>query len=191
MKHPSKMELALFSGGDLKFSQRAKVFLHLAHCASCRAEADALEEARLELRDGAGSMPEDVNWESLAAEMNANIRLGLAAGAIVEYEEIPEPERFEPAAWRLAVVCASLTFVMATGWWLNRGAVPAAYPEKSLTITEARPEGLAVEKNGAALTLLNPQEQAVTTTVSWDGGARSRYVDSETGQVTIHHVYTE
>jgi hypothetical protein len=190
-KHPDYQRLALFAGGDLDLLEGLAVRLHVSRCAECSAEVEAVREACADLRDGALAMPEGVEWESLAADMKANIRLGLAAGAIVG--DLREPARRVPeaAGWRVAVVMASLAFVAVGGWYLRtpRGMEPEA--ARAAVVLDASPGGLAVQQRDGALTLLSPKEQPVTTTVSWGGGAKARYIDSETGQVTIHHVYAE
>ena len=84
---------------------------------------------------------------------------------------------------------ASMALVAVVSWMLPAPVENNAYRTlRAPVFLEAQPEGLALQDHGSALTLLNPRQTAVTTTVSWDGGARASYVDSETGQVTIHHV---
>ncbi|MGJ5818546.1 hypothetical protein [Paludibaculum fermentans] len=188
--HPGPEQLALYAGNDLSLPGALQVRIHLYGCARCAAEAAALRLARQELRRRAGELPEELDWSSLEAEMSANIRLGLSAGAIVDrpavVEDTPQPEA---AGWRLAVVLASLSFVAVAGWWLrNPDNLRTMTDPAAAVLSEARPDGLALQNRGAALTLLNHSEQPAVTTVSWDGGARASFVDSETGQVTIHHV---
>ena len=190
-KHPSSERLALFAGGDLGVLAGLSVRLHLSRCPQCSAEVEAVGEACAELRDGALAIPENVDWGVLAAEMKANIRLGLAAGALVD--EVPAPVRnvAEPGGWKVAVVMASLAFVAFTGWYLRPAHPGGPEQARAAVFLDAGPDGLAVQQWDRALTLLSPTAQPVTTTVSWGGAARARYIDSETGQVTIHHVYAE
>lgn len=188
--HPGPEQLALFAGNDLPAWSALRVRVHLYGCAHCSAEVAALRLARQELRHRAVELPEDLDWSALEAEMGANIRLGLSAGAIVDRPALVEASPLpEPAGWRLAVVLASLSFVAVAGWWLRNpvNLRPVADPGVSV-LSEAGPDGLALQNRGAALTLLNHSAQPAVTTVSWDGGARASFVDSETGQVTIHHV---
>jgi hypothetical protein len=184
-RHPSIVTLALHVGGDLPLWRAIAVSLHMRNCAECAAEARELEATRAELRAEAKELPAGLDWERLAGEMKANIRLGLAAGSIVDS---PAPERRARASgWRLAVVAASLAFITFTGWMLQ---VPAR-PMAQNVVFETGPGGLAVRQHGRALTLLQPEREVVATTVSWDGGAKSSYIDSETGQVTIHNVMAQ
>ena len=82
MKHPDEATLALHAGGDLGLIARWRTNRHLSRCERCREEVAAFQGLREVLPDLA-EMPE-VPWNRLAAEMKANIRLGLAAGECVE-----------------------------------------------------------------------------------------------------------
>src|SRR5690242_16922339 len=81
MRHPSQATLALHAGGDLGKFARWRLMRHLAHCDACASELMAFESTR-EMIAELGEVPA-VAWGSLAAEMKANIRLGLAAGECV------------------------------------------------------------------------------------------------------------
>ena len=84
---------------------------------------------------------------------------------------------------------ASMAVVAVVSWMLPSPKAGSPYRAlRAPVFLEAQPEGLALQDHGSALTLLNPRQTVVTTTVNWDGGARASYIDSETGQVTIHHV---
>ena len=85
MRHPKLARLALYAGGDLGFLVRWRTDRHVAGCEQCGAEVEALENTLGILPDLA-EMPE-VSWDRLAAEMKANIRLGLAAGECVRAGE--------------------------------------------------------------------------------------------------------
>ena len=77
MMHPHENDLALFAGGDLGCFRRWRMQRHLAGCDRCRFGVDEFSALRTQLRD-LEEMP-TVHWARLAAEMKANIRLGLAA----------------------------------------------------------------------------------------------------------------
>lgn len=194
MKHPSPAQLALHAGGDLPLAGRLRLAWHLRSCPRCAAEIRRLVEFRSLLGRQGGQLPDGLEWERLALEMRANIRLGLAAGAAVG--------RSLPAAapagsgWRLAVVLSSMAFVAAAGWLLRAPQPELALPSAAITaqapaagvVLDAQPDGLAVRERGAELTLFGPARQPLTTTVSWDGSAKARFLDAETGQVTIYNV---
>jgi hypothetical protein len=189
--HPTSELLALYSAGDLAWSQRLMVAWHVRGCERCAGQARQYAEARAALRAASLELPETLDWEQLAAEMKANIRLGWTAGAIVGDAPVQARPVQEAAGWRVAVVLASLSFVVVAGWWLRTSAPVGVVPPTAAVVFDARPEGVALQQQDRAFTLLSPSAQPVTTTVNWDGGARARYVDAETGQVTLHHVYSE
>jgi hypothetical protein len=58
-------------------------------------------------------------------------------------------------------------------------------------VLEGGPAGIGVEQNGRGFQLMHPRAaQNVVFSVGGES-VRSRYVDSDTGQVTISHVYAE
>jgi hypothetical protein len=196
-RHPSEAELALQVGGELDWTARLRVAWHVRSCEGCTAKMRGLAESRRALAERSAEFPPEFDWESLAGEMRANIRLGLAAGAAVGGAAgRPLPALVpEAAGWRLAVVLGSMAFVAAAGWLLQaprpeRPAMTAAIesPASAEILLDAQPAGLAVRERGAELTLLGPGSQPLTTAVSWDGGARARFMDAETAQVTIYNV---
>lgn len=191
MRHPAPEVLALYARGDLEMVARLRVGLHIRGCEECGVEVRAVRAGLSELKEGALELPAGLDWDALAAEMRANVRLGLAAGAIVR-----EPRAAGvPAAgwaWQLGVVMGSVVVLGVMSWMLpGPDAGKAGKTGRAGVFLAAQAEGLELRDHGSALTLLNPRETAVTTTVNWDGGARASYVDSETGQVTIHHVSAE
>jgi len=190
MTHPALAELALFAGGDHGVFSGWRIRLHLNRCERCREEVRAFREAREKAVDLAGALPEGLNWQRLAGEMTANIRVGLAAAECVPVR--PAPER--RLGWRPVTALASATMLVATGWWLtmprpNLGTAGVKAQPAPEAVVNASSGGIELNRNGRTLTLLNSGEAVVL--VNAQGTARSRYVDSETGQVTINHVYTE
>ena len=55
------------------------------------------------------------------------------------------------------------------------------------TVVRSTPEGIAVRSQGTTLTLMHPSSALVT--MSGSSAVEARYVDEETGQVTITNVY--
>ena len=76
---------------------------------------EALRTDRQELRRSADDMPANLDWDQLAAEMTANIRVGLAAGECVT----PREHKVATMSWRPAAIAAGLVVLMAGAWWLN------------------------------------------------------------------------
>jgi hypothetical protein len=136
-----------------------------------------------------GEIPE-VPWGRLAAEMKANIRLGLAAGECVRAEEKPLHHSLFSGA-RALVAVASVIALVVTGFVLERpGPVP---PSLDGVIVQSTKDGIQVREGVRALRLLHTgvKDKDVMYSVGAQGSMRARYVDPETGNVTITNVYAE
>jgi hypothetical protein len=188
MKHPNRATLALHAGEDLGPWARWRTSRHVAKCEECRAEIASFEAVRRTLPE-LSAMPE-VPWSRLAAEMKANIRLGLAAGECVAGEKLPgEVPLF---AWtRAAVALASVVVLVAAGFVLERPAPRmdrAAFEGAELQTTA---NGIQVREGGDALGLLHngAGTEDVNYTPGAQGSMRAQNVDSETGYVTVTNVY--
>ena len=187
--HPNETQLSLYSGGDVNLLERCWMGLHLMGCERCRAKVESLKSATLELRNAASELPENLNWDRLAAEMTGNIRVGLAAGECVASHH----GQLGWLNWRGAAALASATALIVTAWWLN---IP---PSKHVAVAshdgirlEATSSGLELKQDGRALVLLNQNPDVSSTVfVSTPGSLRARYVNSKTGQMTIANVYAQ
>jgi len=185
MRHPKQAALALHAGGDLGFFAKWRVERHLARCERCRDEVAAFSDFREMLPELAG--PPDLPWNQLAAEMRANIRLGLAAGECVRPDERPLREHPFFTGARAAVAMASIVALMVTGLMLER-PVPVAVSEGPVVQHSAR--WIQVRDGSEAFRLMNPGAEDVT----YSAGPRSvsaRYVDAQSDGVTINRVYAE
>lgn len=187
--HPSEANLALYAGGELGLWARMRMARHVSRCEGCSRQVEEYRGIRewMQSQDG---MPARVDWGPLAAELKANIRLGLAAGqCVAPAPQVPRPV----SAWRAAVVLPIL-LLLVVGWWLQSWAPPALPAGKSAgprgLVLTASPRAIELQQDDRAFALLSPRSAEVTFSVSGQG-ARSRYVDSETGYVTISHVYTQ
>ena len=184
MMHPKQEALALYAGGDLGFFSRWRVERHLAQCEACGEEVASFEAMR-EIVTDLSEMPE-VPWNRLAAEMKANIRLGLAAGECVR-RETPLRDRPVFTGIRAAVAVASIVTLAVTGLVMQPRSGEKA---ENHTVLRGIQNGIEVEGSGRAFRLMNTGATDVTFSV----GAQSvgaRYVDPNTGQVTINKVYVE
>lgn len=114
--HAVESDLALFATGDLNPWRSALVRFHVTRCAHCRETVDAFRRDRERLRQEASRMPPGLNWERLAAEMAANIRVGLEAGECVA------PRRSKRAFW----TPGWLSFPYVSFGWKIAGALTAA-----------------------------------------------------------------
>lgn len=81
--HPEAQELALYVSRDLSAWRRVVVGRHVAGCSVCRHEVVLLREAGRAFAEEVEALPGGMSWERLAADMRANIRLGLEAGECV------------------------------------------------------------------------------------------------------------
>jgi len=185
MKHPSQDTLALLAGGDLGAFSRWKTQRHVASCAECRDEVAAFESIR-EIATDLQDISE-VSWRQLSAEMTANIRLGLAAGECVRQPETPLRDSRWFTGARAAVAFASMIALVVTGLMLER-PTPHRFVAPEGRVAEATAWGIQVSENGEAMGLKHVGAQNVTATVSAHGGVRERYVDPESGYVTVNIV---
>jgi anti-sigma factor ChrR (cupin superfamily) len=187
MKHPSQATLALHAGGDLQPLRRWLTARHLARCADCREEVAGYDEMR-ELLPELAQLPE-ISWNRMAAEIRANIRLGLEAGQCVRVSEAPlRPASM--AGWRAAVAFAVVLVLVTTCMVLER-PMPAA-PHVAETSVESTRDGIQVQAGGERmLGLMNGGVQRVTYTLDAQGAMGARYIDPETGSVTINTVYAQ
>jgi hypothetical protein len=190
MKHPGQTELALFAGGDLPLLPRLRIRAHLRTCDGCRHELEAFRAAAEELRRESRTLPERFDWDRIAAEMTANIHLGVEAGECVSFHSV----RRHWAGWRTAAIVAAVSAVLVAAWILN----PPRRPESTLRASHAAEirnteNGLELNENGNALVLLHGRDVQAQRPiiVSAPGALRARFVDSDTGQITITHVYAE
>lgn len=212
MKHPAEVQLALFTGGDLGRWERWRVARHIARCAPCQNQIQALRDAGAELRELAAEMPElpnNLTWNRLSQEITGNIRVGLAAGEAIALFDKPAPSK-PRLGWHAALVLLGATAIFAVAFWTSLPpqqadhllaslkrirterigtlirAVPAATDE---AMVEASSSGIEVKENGRTLSLMQPHSDGSTVSVSMEGSAGVRFVDADTGQVTTNKVY--
>lgn len=200
VKHPTHRSLALLSGGDLPWFVKTKIQLHLRGCLRCQQYLASLEESVGELRREADTQTLTgfeaiADWPRLEREMMGNIAVGVAAARCVDH--VGHGRRV--FAWTAAL--AGLILLFAAGWmthipreetqhilaavqqWSGRA------PQNSGTVLRSSPEGVAVRAQGSTLTLMHPRSAVIS--VSSTSGMEARYVDSDTGQVTITSVYAQ
>lgn len=210
-RHPHEAQLALYASGDLGFWQQRRVRGHVEACADCGREVRALQQTTVRLRELAAEQPEQLNWQRLAQEMTGNIRVGLAAGECIAGFEKTNRTRRPKLFWHTAGVlgCATVV-VLATLWvnlpkpeldhllsslgqirWERIGTVPhsQAAAAQDWVVLEASPSSIEVKSNGHALTLMHPRSDGATVSINMQDSAGVRYVDADSGQVTINKVY--
>lgn len=187
MRHPNQAALALHAGGDLGPFRRWLMARHLARCAACREEVAGYNEMR-ELLPDLAEMP-DISWNRMAAEIKANIRLGLEAGECVRTAEMPL-RRASMSGWRAAVAFASVVVLVGGCLVLERPAPQMAH--RAETSVESTKYGIQYQAGDERmLSLMNGGAQKAVYTFDAQGSMGARYTDPETGSVTINTVYAQ
>lgn len=194
--HPSGPTLALYHSRDLPWQQRWSVKRHLAKCSGCAAEVGDFHCASAALKKDAHEQSVN-NWSVLEREMLGNIAVGVAAGRCIEKVGV----RSSPLS-RAALIMAGLTAVFIAGWFTHipraqnehlfnslRAFVGLDHGRSSGPVVQTTPDGIAVRAQGATLTILHPRSALVSLTGS--SGVAARYVDAETGEVTVTSVYAQ
>jgi hypothetical protein len=201
MHHPAVSQLAQIAGNDLPRLQAWSIQRHLRRCNGCAVYVDGIRSACEELRREAESRTLTA-YEAIAdmadveREMAGNIRVGLAAARCVETIETRHPGR------KLAWLATGLSIVFIAGWWthvpsdetrglidrLERWAQGVAPANRAPgTVMHSLPGGIAVRSQGLTLTMRHPRSAIVS--VAGSGVMEARFVDDDTGQVTISSVY--
>jgi hypothetical protein len=207
-RHVSETDLALYATGDLPLWRGALVRQHVRQCDGCRGLVDALRADREELRRSADDMPAGLEWDQLSAEMTANIRVGLAAGECVT----PRERKVAAISWRPAAIAAGLVVLLAGAWWLNiprtdteiigralrniatggRSATPRDERDAERgPLVGASSTGVVLVEDGGQMGIEQSGLVPVMFSVSTQGSASARYVDQDTGQVTITAAYVQ
>ncbi|MFN0104488.1 MAG: hypothetical protein ACKV2U_20675 [Bryobacteraceae bacterium] len=197
MKHPSIENLALYAGGELPWWTRWTVRRHVNACTQCQAEIALFQEAAGAVCVETGEMPAGVQWERLAAEMRANVRLGLEASeAISAYGTAINAGPAQGMSWRMAALTTGFVLLLSIGYWLNaakKSEQIATLRGPAPIVVEASERGVGMSDGSKGMELQGPKanHRAAIVTVSTMGSAGAQYVDEETGQVTVNHVYVE
>lgn len=201
--HPSARKLSLLAGGELNWWERFRLNRHASGCRECRMELESLRDTRLALTDLAQEMPSQLNWDRMAAEMKANIRLGLEAGEIVApagggreraVDDDLQPEGYG-SFFKPVVALASVAVVLYGATWMLSNRTQKVVPQGGVLVGTTG-EGIELKNGATAMTLYHQGGKPMAVEVS--SGAtvqatslRAQYVDEDTGEVTIHHVYAE
>jgi hypothetical protein len=185
MRHPNETILALHSSGDLGWFAGWRADRHLAKCAQCRDEVTGFREMR-EILPELADLPE-VPWNRIAAEMRANIRLGLAAGECVRDTAPVEASPLFGKARALVAFAGAFTLIV-TGLVLVRPtpSVMAATP-----MAQATKNGIQMRSGDQGFGLMHAGALEVFNTASAGADIGARYVDPQTGYVTMTKVYVQ
>ncbi len=197
--HPATEVLALYSRGDLPPIPRFRLKAHLLECASCEHQVALFAASLAELKREAASQTLTAfeaiaDWKVLEREMMGNIVVGLAAARCIENVG-------RKRAWfsRLAFG-AGLTVLFVAGWITHIPSEQTHHLAASLSrlvglhqkagsidMVQATPNSIAVRSQGVTLSILHPPTAVVS--LSGNSSMEARYVDEESGQLTIASVY--
>jgi hypothetical protein len=183
-KHPDSAKLALFAGSDLALGPRILTAWHIRGCAACAAQVKEFQAARSELNNAGEAIPEalsGMDWSVLEGEIRANVRLGLSVGMLAGDSKENQP--IPIARWRWAAVCVALMFVFLAGRQLR---TPAGDSDRTAATISNPARG-----EESKIQLLVPVSDTGRTEADFSGGARSRAIDADTGQVTLQQVYAQ
>lgn len=200
-EHPSLELLSLYSSGDLPLLLRFRTGQHVHACADCEQQVLSLRAAKTELRREAQAevltgFEAIADWPALESVMMGNIRVGVAAARCIE--NVGRSRRMGlKLAWG-----AGMAALFMAGWAARvpsedtqrivtalRRVVGLEQGQIAGTILRSTPEGISVRTQDATLTILHPQSAVVS--VSGAGSVTARYVDDDSGQVTITNVYDQ
>jgi anti-sigma factor RsiW len=187
MGHLKETTLALHASGDLGWFAAWKAERHLAGCERCRAEVESFREMRESLPEIA-ELP-DVQWNRLAAEMRANIRLGIAAGECVREADAAEIEPSPLFNTARAVLAFAGVFTLVVTGLVLQGPAPRIALAAEPT-AQATANGIGMRAGNQGFELMHDGAQSVINTVSTQG-IGARYTDPQTGLVTMTKVYVE
>jgi hypothetical protein len=198
-EHPGSEILSLYSAGDLPLVLRWRTGRHVKGCAACEQQVLSLRLAKTELRREAqreilSGFEAIADWHALESDMLGNIRVGVAAADCIE--KVGHNRRIgSRLAWT-----AGMAALFVAGWMSRipaednqriisalRRMVGLEQPVFNGTVVRSTPEGITVRAPGATLTLLHPQSAVVS--MSSPASVTARYVDDDSGQVTITNVY--
>ena len=183
MNHPRENDLALLAGGEAGRIRRFLLNRHLRECADCRETVEEYREQRADV--GEMELP-DLNWSFLAADIRANIRLGLEAGACVRTTPVLRRWNARPA-----IALAGLLLLFVGGFFMRDVRLRPPVAEEATPVLQVTGSGVEIRSGTNSLTLLNHHGSATNQTVSARGDIGARYIDGETGSVTINNVYLQ
>lgn len=179
MKHPDRAALALHSGDDLSGWARWRMLRHLAKCDHCRDEVSAFQDLR-QATEQLSELPA-LPWDELAAEMTANIRLGLSAGECVKGPSLRMPDARRFPGWQVAVATVSILILVTAGIVLE---APRRQALEDSAYVQADPDGIGSRH----LKLMHPGASDVLVSASAEGSVQQRYVDRETCLLTVSQI---
>lgn len=212
-QHLSDTVLALYASGDLDWRDRIGAAWHVRTCERCAKTAQAFREDVAFRKQAAEAMPLPANWDQLAEEMAANIRLGLAASECIR--DIEPRVTLKPVGatrpnwfWKPAAGIAGAMAVVLVAWYSflppeASRAVSRVWDaavngrtgiqiESPSLILESSASGVELRKGSrTSVKLLVVGREPDQFSANLDGSMRAQYVDDVSGQITVTNVYAE
>ena len=180
-RHPNEADLALFAGGELGPLARWRIEGHVSGCDACRQAVADFFELRSRVMD-LGELPQ-LDWA------------GMTAGIHRRYAQ----ERKQPSPWAAVwswmvrpswAPTLALLALLAVGGYISRRYGPPANANGVSVGASARAVELRV--GGQQVLLMNAPQNA--TQVNWRvtaDTASARYLDPDTGNITVNNVYAQ
>ena len=202
--HPSAEMLALYGSADLPLLERWKLRRHLSLCDTCERQhslfrASTTELKRLGATETLTGFEAIADWARLEREMAGNIVVGVAASRCIEKKRSSRSVLLKFGA------AAAMLILFVLGWathipseqsvrlydTLHGAFTGRSNRENQGPILRSLPDGIIVGSPETSLTILHPPNANAVVSVSGTAGVEARYVDPETGQVTITDVYSQ
>ena len=184
-KHPSEAALALHAGGDLGPIARWRIERHLRQCEVCQDEILAFQDVRRMVAD-LSAMPE-MPWARLSAEMQANIRLGLAAGECVRETPV-ESDWKSFTGFRVAIAAGMAAILITAGLMIDRPSRQIARQADNQVVLKATKDGVQVSMGSETMDLKHGSLHNVSYSADAQGAMGDTYVDPVTGNVQVNGV---
>lgn len=174
---------ALLANGDASWWQRLKAWRKAdAEEVSLDHEFQQIRRQLPQFRD----LPPYFAWDELSREMKANILVGAEAGDVVK-----SAPPLRVIGWKAGLAMGSLTMLMIVGYWwqLPRHLAGVAAPTQA--VLQASPGQLAVYQQDKGFSIVFEETGSSLELGGASGSMRADYVDQETGQLTVAHVYLD
>ncbi|MBI3667243.1 MAG: zf-HC2 domain-containing protein [Acidobacteria bacterium] len=183
LRHPEETDLALFAGGELGPLARWRIEGHLSGCAACRQAVGEFFELRSRAMDLA-ELPA-LDWSQIAARIHRR----------VEQERESSRSSFRGLtlwrpAWSLAL---ALLVLLGSGAYVTYQRVLPGRAGSGAVQLDATADAVELRVGERqVLTLMNTaqNETQVHRRVSADA-VSARYLDADTGNITVNNVYVQ